>query len=419
MARKKWSRRSRRDTFCAFVFIAVLWGTTDIKKPVTDVKTSVKHEVLSKPVPECRHTGAQRSFDPSLVAERPSIGNRSVNYRTIADGTIYFFPSISQTVASATVNTHRIIGRAVSAATTVALAAAGGRGSGPSIGRIYWSHRRSEDQLVVATSVESVDGARQSFMVRVSTGENGTCTTSYVRTNACARMSVATAYHGRQRALTVFLRRFVSIVRRPGNENITLVIGTPGKESRYVSRVIASLGMSRSARVVQTGTDSVGNFSRSVSLRDAISTLKPDELVAIVDVDLRISHGFLRSCRENTVRGSQVWFPVMFVAYPNGTRVAAGEGSWSLWSYGTASFFKSDYDAVGGFGEGLETKYLGWGPEDKDFFLRFGNHHPGYALFRSYSPDLFHVWHRKECERNKFHYNCVRAIVDQSGKKRG
>ncbi len=71
--------------------------------------------------------------------------------------------------------------------------------------------------------------------------------------------------------------------------------------------------------------------------------------------------------------------------------------------------FRSDFDAVRGFGGDEETRYAGWGSEDVDLYNRF-REHPEYAVFRSLEPELLHLWHGKHCERNAHYVNCMRTV---------
>lgn len=54
------------------------------------------------------------------------------------------------------------------------------------------------------------------------------------------------------------------------------------------SRLIYEPGIGPVARTVQTGMDEARNFSLSVSLRDTISTLGRNDLIAVLDFDLQI-----------------------------------------------------------------------------------------------------------------------------------
>lgn len=80
-----------------------------------------------------------------------------------------------------------------------------------------------------------------------------------------------------------------------------------------------------------------------------------------------------------------------------------------------ACFYGSDFDAVGGFGESPQTNYFGWGREDADLVRRWRKN-ARYSMFRSHEPDLFHVWHRKDCDRNKKYAVC--RLMDENQSKK-
>lgn len=335
---------------------------------------------------------------------------------TIANRSLYLDPNIQEPFSSVSDGMQNAIEEVASEAAKVARSAACPSGIA-SIGRVYWRPSKTIDFFVVAGDVECDGEERQAYIVYMSIDENKKCSISYSRTNDRQRLTIVVPYYGRKQALDAFLRRFASGLRRPSYENVSLLIAAPGNESKIASSVISELGIDHSARVVETGTDAVGNFSRSVALRDAISTLDRDDLIAIVDVDLRIGDGFFKSCRENTVQGHQVWFPVVFAAFPNSTSVTAGEGVWYTGGYGMACIYHSDFDAVGGFGESPQKEYFGWGREDVGFVQRMRKL-SGYTLFRSYEPDLFHVWHKRNCGRNRSSKQCRRIATRQSGDNR-
>lgn len=147
---------------------------------------------------------------------------------------------------------------------------------------------------------------------------------------------------------------------------------------------------------------------------DAIRTVQQNELVFVIDVDMSIDGGSLRSCRYSAFQGTQVWFPTVFMGYPGTTSVAYGDGYWAVWGFGMACFYRSDFDAVGGWGPGLERRYHGWAPEGRDLWLRFRDD-KRYGVLRSYEPGMFHIWHPKKCNHNKSYRACLQSVRDEAG----
>ena len=161
-----------------------------------------------------------------------------------------------------------------------------------------------------------------------------------------------------------------------------------------------------------------GNFARAKALDTGTSMLNDGDLIFFCDVDMDVSPGFLRRCRQNTVRNKQVYYPEVFKMYnmkyvyklsrtPPNLPIQRKHGHWGYYSYGMLCMYKGDYTKIGG----LDTSYYGWGREDLEFHQRILEY--GYDILRSPDPGLVHRWHAKICNPNgKWKGDCVSSQTE-------
>ncbi|XP_053195976.1 chondroitin sulfate synthase 3 [Scomber japonicus] len=159
-----------------------------------------------------------------------------------------------------------------------------------------------------------------------------------------------------------------------------------------------------------------GNFSRGLALELGSSQLDNDTLLFFCDVDLIFSGDALQRCRDNTVQGHQVYFPIVFSQY--NPKIVYGEkgprenkfvltkkgGFWRDYGFGITCVFKSDLLKAGGF----DTSILGWGLEDVDLFTKVIN--SGLKVLRSQEPGIVHIYHPVHCNSSleqKQHKMCL------------
>ena len=144
-----------------------------------------------------------------------------------------------------------------------------------------------------------------------------------------------------------------------------------------------------------------GVFNRGVARDFGLSSLQEDDLVSMVDVDINFDKEFLGRCRQNTIQGKRVYFPMVFKYYnmefvhpnhPPRPRYAktTAHGYWCRLGYGVACLYKSDYSKLGGF----DLKFKGWGGEDTDIYERFLR---SFEVFRAPDPGLVHQFHFSSC----------------------
>ncbi|KAL1267083.1 hypothetical protein QQF64_002758, partial [Cirrhinus molitorella] len=121
-----------------------------------------------------------------------------------------------------------------------------------------------------------------------------------------------------------------------------------------------------------------GGFSRGLALEMGFSQLANNSLLFFCDVDLVFNADALQRCRDNTIEGSQVYFPIVFSQYDPKIVYAGGptedstfdftkkSGFWRDYGFGITCIFKSDLLKAGGF----DTSIQGWGLEDVDMFTK-------------------------------------------------
>lgn len=146
-----------------------------------------------------------------------------------------------------------------------------------------------------------------------------------------------------------------------------------------------------------------GNFSRGLALEIGSALLDNDTLLFFCDVDLIFTADAVQRCRDNTVLGKQVYFPIVFSQYnpkivysENNPRenkfvFTKKSGFWRDYGFGITCIFKSDLIRAGGF----DTSILGWGLEDVDLFTKII--HSGLKVLRSQEPGIVHIYHPVHC----------------------
>lgn len=147
-----------------------------------------------------------------------------------------------------------------------------------------------------------------------------------------------------------------------------------------------------------------GGFSRGLALEMGSSQLANNSLLFFCDVDLVFNADALQRCRDNTIEGGQVYFPIVFSQYDPKIVYAGGppedsafvftkkSGFWRHYGFGITCIFKSDFLKAGGF----DTSIQGWGLEDVDLFTKVIN--SGLKVFRSQEAGIVHIYHPVLCD---------------------
>lgn len=149
-----------------------------------------------------------------------------------------------------------------------------------------------------------------------------------------------------------------------------------------------------------------GKFSRGLGLEMASSQFDNGTLLLFCDVDLIFTPDFLQRCRENTIQGEQVYYPIIFSQYD--PKVVYGgnppadssfvftkrTGFWREYGFGITCIYKSDLLTAGGF----DTSIQGWGLEDVDLYTKVIT--SGLKAFRSQEVGVVHIFHPVQCDPN-------------------
>jgi chondroitin sulfate synthase len=153
-----------------------------------------------------------------------------------------------------------------------------------------------------------------------------------------------------------------------------------------------------------------GNFTRGGGLQRGAALFERDALLVFIDVDFRIHHDVLRRVRLNTIKGRQVYYPIVYSEY--NTRwtadVAAASGIelnssnvfdsnigyWRRSGYGILAVYNGDFINAGGF----DLNIRGWGFEDVQLVEAFIARNM--SVFRAPDVGLVHVFHETVCDAN-------------------
>ncbi|XP_028633045.1 chondroitin sulfate synthase 3 [Grammomys surdaster] len=213
---------------------------------------------------------------------------------------------------------------------------------------------------------------------------------------------------GRYDIFLRFMENFESTCLIP-KQNVKLVIilfsRDSGQEStKHIELIQAYQSRYPSAEMMLIPMK--GEFSRGLGLEMASSRFDNDTLLLFCDVDLIFRGDFLQRCRDNTVQGQQVYYPIIFSQYdPKVTRMgnpptegdfvfSKETGFWRDYGYGITCIYKSDLLAAGGF----DTSIQGWGLEDVDLYNKVIL--SGLRPFRSQEVGVVHIFHPVHCDPN-------------------
>lgn len=135
-----------------------------------------------------------------------------------------------------------------------------------------------------------------------------------------------------------------------------------------------------------------GRFQRAGGLHAGIEQIRePNSIVFMCDLHLEIPPGLIDSVRKHTIRGRQIFTPVL-VRLGQGNTPESPGGFWETAGYGLMSMYQSDYYRIGGMNT-REFKY-NWGGEDWEMVDRILA--KGYEIERQMIPDFYHFHHRRD-----------------------
>ncbi|KRT81558.1 hypothetical protein AMK59_5844, partial [Oryctes borbonicus] len=149
-------------------------------------------------------------------------------------------------------------------------------------------------------------------------------------------------------------------------------------------------------------------FARGRALQFGAEVLQDNDLMFFVDVDIAFNSKSLLRIRQNTIKNSTIYFPIVYSLYnpkmfnksydianykviDREALLNEDNGSWRQFGFGIVSLYKSDFVRLGGF----NTSIKGWGMEDVAFFdevVKSDIH-----LVRCVDPGLIHIYHPAAC----------------------
>ena len=138
-----------------------------------------------------------------------------------------------------------------------------------------------------------------------------------------------------------------------------------GKNNKVLSRVSQLLARYPQEHI-STYELSSSAFSYSKGFSHVTSLLEADDLMVFFDYGFVFTADFLDHCRMNTVKGRQVYFPILFSFYkpdlvqqhlqrPLQMLISADTGFFLRYNYQVVSIFKSDFTSVGGFADSTKS----------------------------------------------------------------
>lgn len=249
---------------------------------------------------------------------------------------------------------------------------------------------------------------------------------------------------GRQEIFGRFLKNYEDIVLK-SDEAVTLIVVLYLDSKSPLDYQNAELLInyyneqySKDIRVVQMGTTV---FSRGAALTEGMKQFDDDDLISFIDVDMMFNYDTLRRIRMNTIKYTQVYFPIVFSEYNpevvNGAdynkftdeviepeivpdidssniedddqtvktdreltnlkyskEITDDNGYFRQYGFGILSIYKCDFNRVGGF----DLNIKGWGLEDVQLFETLIK--SNLTVYRIADDTLVHIFHSVGCDKN-------------------
>lgn len=207
-----------------------------------------------------------------------------------------------------------------------------------------------------------------------------------------------------------FIKIFIDIALKKDNlkNSLNLIIGYSNeKEIKKYTKLIDEFSKNFDLNFIKIVVVKMEKFSRSELLNLGSKDLKPDELMFFCDIDIAFNEIFLETCRSNTIKGEQVYFPILFSYYnpvnlekirnlvssQKDLTIDKYSGYFRDVGFGMMCVYKQDFHQIGGFNN---WKSREWGGEDLFLFRKFLK--SNLKVFRAISPGLFHIYHPKKCD---------------------
>ena len=162
---------------------------------------------------------------------------------------------------------------------------------------------------------------------------------------------------GQSTDLNNFLQMYEDVCLKP-RMMVHLHIVIFGSNKKPLSDVTHLLNRYPSA-CISTYQLSNSTFSNSKGFSHIASLLKDNDLMIFFDYSFVFTADFLDHCRMNTIKGKQIYFPILFSFYkpnlvqqlqrPRDMLISADTGFFLRYNYQVISIFKSDFMSVDGF----------------------------------------------------------------------
>ena len=154
--------------------------------------------------------------------------------------------------------------------------------------------------------------------------------------------------------------------------------------------------------------------------------LSDNQLLLFFDMTLHFSLNFLEHCRMNTIKGKQVFSPILFSFYKpdivqkyasnvkHGS-ISSETGFFVRYNYQVTSIYRSDYAKVGGFKRSKGSS----GSDDKHFLENILK--SDIYLMRAIEPFLTRIYKPRNCKKLKTKASqemCMNSVADSIGNKK-
>ncbi|XP_044146931.1 chondroitin sulfate synthase 3 [Bufo gargarizans] len=269
---------------------------------------------------------------------------------------------------------------------------------------------KEDEELDVQSFLQSINSDTQSFSFLSNSLKmfSALHMTKEMKEKSDKKIHFLVPLTGRYDIFTRFMENYEKVCLIP-KQNVKLVIILFSSETNSDSNNHIELMAEYQNKYPQAEMTIIkmsGQFSRGLSLDKGSAQFDNDTLLLFCDVDLLFTSDFLQRCRDNTIQGQQVYYPIVFSQYDpkviyGGNPPADSNfvftkktGFWRDYGYGITCIYKHDLLNIGGF----DTSIQGWGLEDVDLFNKVIS--SGLKAFRSQETGVVHVFHPVQCDPN-------------------
>ena len=132
-----------------------------------------------------------------------------------------------------------------------------------------------------------------------------------------------------------------------------------------------------------------GKFNKIKGLNDATENVNSDEILFFLDVDMYFENDFSHIIRSRVSQGEQVFYPICYSFYSNGSPPEYKNGYYREGGLGNVGMYKSDFELNRWSKNGNQEV---WGQEDNAMFDKLSKK---YITYRTYEPQFFHLYHNQ------------------------